>query len=448
MGLDRAPGEEQPLGDLGVGGALDEQRQHVRLPAGHAESSQRRRDGRLAATATGRGAGAAQQVADTRASASSPACSCSASEARSSGTGSPHPSTTALSRATGRSSRRSHGVADASSSASCERRGGVVRAALSSGGDRLGVPESGRVGPAARGRQRRERQPGLGAAVVGDRAQQRPEAELVQGSRRAVRHQGETAGSSAAFAVRRSCEASASMALTAAGITAASRGPSATRGARAAAADSCRSPAAAAASASTKAPATLGHRHLQRPGRARAAPGPGVRRPPGPSRHEDDVGLSRSIAVSWPRSPACSASCAGSDEARRGLGVQHLEGRLAEHRLDPGRDQPVLGGHLGRSVEQRSGRLGVAEPLHLRQDHQGVAQLPGVRGRLRPRHGLGSVLARGVQLGRRRGQRRRAASPSAGRRGGRPARRSSRTVSQRPASTAARARASASSTCS
>ena len=45
MGLDSAPGEEQPFGDLGVGGAIEEQREHVGLATGDTQSGPGQRHG-------------------------------------------------------------------------------------------------------------------------------------------------------------------------------------------------------------------------------------------------------------------------------------------------------------------------------------------------------------------------------------------------------------------
>ena len=79
------------------------------------------------------------------------------------------------------------------------------------------------------------------------------------------------------------------------------------------------------------------------------------------------------------------------------LGLQHLQGRPSEQRLDPGVDEPVLRGHLGGPVEQVTGRSRVGKALHLGEDHQGVAQLFGVTVAFRACHGPERVCQRLVE---------------------------------------------------
>ena len=158
----------KPVEDIAVGRTVDEEAQHVGLPARHAEGGQRRRDRGLP---RGPAASAHRRAATGRAppGRGRPRRPPGARRARPGAAGRGHPS---------RPSRRCRGRWSAALCAAkasprraalrlVQRRGCFVETACSSGGHRVGIPERGGVGAPTGDGYLRQRLPGLGAAVVG-----------------------------------------------------------------------------------------------------------------------------------------------------------------------------------------------------------------------------------------------------------------------------------------
>ncbi len=414
---------------VGVAGAVDEQREHVHLPAGHTEqrasvggtdvSPRPRRVGdpaRRSRSRTRCGRGPRRR-----------GCSCSARRPAAAGPASPQPSATARVQGDGPQQARHHGRGAEASSAAVQASSRRSMRPARPAATASAYAECGRVTRDGRTPRSRERRTRLVATIVGRRAEQRPEAPNGAAARPGVTDQPRDGR------VER-------------GVGRGQVVPGQHEHGQGAGRDEGRPPVRTSGLAERgrgSARSRDGRRRPRPPGRSRRhypimaagiASGPTTFEDPrprgtaaaGPSAGRVASSRSMSMPVTLASSPGLSASPAGGIEQRGVVGLEHVQGGQvrgpASTRSRGGRARRPP----RRPVERDAGRAGVAEPEDLGQHDQGVTQRPASPVVSAPATAASACLpclvepARAV---RRVGQQ---GPVTGGRRGGRPGRRTPR----------------------